>query len=1236
MRHKCFIVAGFAVLVLTLATTAAAQRPVLIGMKAQDVTPGNGSSTKASVSADGRFVAFEGGATDLIVSVSGLNIFVRDLKLGTTALVSVNRLGTGAGNRESTNPSISADGRYVAFQSAASDLVPNDTNGREDIFVRDLHAGTTAIASVNQSGVPGNANSFSPFISANGRVVIFQSAASNLSANDANQAEDIFAYDSQVGHAVLVSLNRAGAGAGNKRSMFPTVPGTSQARRGRRFISDDGRFAVFVSHASDLVDIQDSNDVTGSFNDSDVFVRDLVLGVTKLVSVNRAGNGTGDLASADPSISADGGAVAFVSVSRNLVTPDKTFGYTPDVYLRNLVAGTTTLVSVNLSGQYGNSHSDNAVISGDGRHVAFESNASDLVATDTNPGSTFGGGGNVRDIFVRDTQSGVTTLVSINHAGTDSANDLSYEATISSDGRFVAFLSGARNLVSTVTKLNNSSDVFLRDLQTGRTIMQSVTPEGGDTGDNSYVPLVSAGGRIVVFESRSNDLVAGDDNTAHDLFAAATGGVVGFSMNNYTVAETGGAAMITVSRASGAGAQSVYYTTTKGSAASGSDYAAASGTLHFADGETIRTFIVPVSDDVVDEANETVGLLLSNFDDPGAPAVLSGAVLRITDDDAPPSISVADASVVEGDDGTTSAVFTVTLSAASEQRVTVDVSATGVTATLTHLGDLQNPAAKFSIPAGSISQNLVVLVNGDRMFEDDETFLLNLSNPVNATIADGQATGTITNDDPVPSISIANVAVTEGNAGARVALFNVSLSNPTSRQVTFRYATADGTATGGVDYDPAAGSASLAPGTSNTSIAVNIHPDTANEPNETFFVNLSDPTNATISDGEGQGTIVNDDAPVVQFGAATYTAGEGAGRAVLNVVRTGDISAPTSVTIQTVDDPAPVPCATVNGKAYARCDYATTIETVTWAAGDSQPKEVAVPLIDDSRPEGAETLQLWLVSLQGGIYGVRGTATLTITDNETAHGVNPIYTTAFFVRQQYLDFLSREPEEAEPWSDVLNKCSDINSNPACDRLLVSASFFGSPEFRLKGFYVFNFYRVAFNRRPTYEEIIPDMRRVSGATAEEVYQKRAAYPVNFTGRLEFRGRYDALGDAAFVNTLLDRYGLESITAPDPANPEGGTRVVLARDALINRLGASGAQSLTRAQVLRAVVESNEVGAAEYNQAFVAMQYYGYLRRTPEEDGYQSWLRVINQDPNNVRIMVDGFMNSAEYRLRFGQP
>jgi hypothetical protein len=375
---------------------------------------------------------------------------------------------------------------------------------------------------------------------------------------------------------------------------------------------------------------------------------------------------------------------------------------------------------------------------------------------------------------------------------------------------------------------------------------------------------------------------------------------------------------------------------------------------------------------------------------------------------------------------------------------------------------------------------------------------------------------------------------------------------------------------------------------------------------------------------------------VVQFSAASYQSNEGDAQATITIVRTGNTSVESSFTFSTVDEGGLASCLETGGAASFRCDYAEVVSMLTFAPGETQ-KTITIPLIDDAHPERLETLKFRLLGEDDSTtLGTIHTASLVIADNDNAGAPNPILSTPFFVRMQYLDFLSREPEAGEPWSEVLNRCSNVNNNPACDRIHVSASFFNSPEFRLTGFYAFTHYRVAFGRRPDYDEIIPDMRNVTGTTAEETYQNRAALPVNFTERAEFKKLYDALTDTAFVNTLLDRYGLQQITTPDPADPEGGSKVVLTRADLIARLGVSGAQALTRAQVLRAVVESSEVGVAEFNRAFVAMQYYGYLRRSPEEDGYQAWLKVINQDPNNIRIMVNGFMNSTEYRLRFGQP
>ncbi|HKP71525.1 MAG TPA: DUF4214 domain-containing protein, partial [Pyrinomonadaceae bacterium] len=253
------------------------------------------------------------------------------------------------------------------------------------------------------------------------------------------------------------------------------------------------------------------------------------------------------------------------------------------------------------------------------------------------------------------------------------------------------------------------------------------------------------------------------------------------------------------------------------------------------------------------------------------------------------------------------------------------------------------------------------------------------------------------------------------------------------------------------------------------------------------------------------------------------------------------------------------------------------------------------------------------------------------TDNDLPGAANPIFNNQFFVRQQYLDFLSREPEANEPWTAVLNNCSDVNNNPACDRLTVSSSFFRSVEFQLKGLFVYRFYSLSFGRLPTYAEIIPDMRSVTGQTAEEVFQKRAQFSNDWVQRPLFQSLYGGTTSSDFVNSLMGRYNLSSITTFDPATPDGTAKVTLTRADLINRLNAA---TLTRAQVVRAIVESDEVFNAEFNRAFVAMQYFGYLRRDPDEGGFNAWLNYLNSHPSDFRTMVDGFMNSVEYKLRFG--
>jgi len=390
-------------------------------------------------------------------------------------------------------------------------------------------------------------------------------------------------------------------------------------------------------------------------------------------------------------------------------------------------------------------------------------------------------------------------------------------------------------------------------------------------------------------------------------------------------------------------------------------------------------------------------------------------------------------------------------------------------------------------------------------------------------------------------------------------------------------------------------------------------------------------TNLSANETGANFTVVPPEPNVLQFSAPTYQFGEGTGHATITVTRTGNTSGAITVNFQTVDDPASVPCATYNGTAYARCDYATTIDTLTFSAADTL-KTITIPLIDDVHVEGPETLQIRLLNPTNAQLGAQATATLTITDNGDAAALpNPVFTTPFFVRQQYLDFLSREPESGEPWSAVLNNCPNVNNNPDCDRLTVSKSFFRSPEFQLKGFFVYRFYGLSFGRLPLYTEIVADMRSVTGATEDEVYQKKGAFSNDWVQRPAFKAAFDGKTSSEFVNAMMNSYALQTITTPNPQNPDRGAKVNLTRANLLDGLNNG---TLSRAQIVRAIADSDQVFAIEYNRAYVAMQYFGYLRRDPDAGGFNAWLNYLSANPTDDRTMVRGFANSQEYQLRFG--
>ncbi|MCA1815052.1 MAG: PQQ-dependent sugar dehydrogenase [Acidobacteria bacterium] len=393
----------------------------------------------------------------------------------------------------------------------------------------------------------------------------------------------------------------------------------------------------------------------------------------------------------------------------------------------------------------------------------------------------------------------------------------------------------------------------------------------------------------------------------------------------------------------------------------------------------------------------------------------------------------------------------------------------------------------------------------------------------------------------------------------------------------------------------------------------------------------------------------------VQFASANFSATEddteNAPRATVTVTRAGDTSGSAAVAYRTVDDQRPIPCNPAardqnnnpfpQGVAFARCDYASTGGTLVFAPNETA-KTFTVPVIDDGWVEPNETVQLELFNPSGASLGAQPTATLTITDNDLSSAANPIDTTDFFVRQQYLDFLSREPDPDgfNSWRGLLNNCPNpfnidaASPSARCDRITVSANFYLSTEFQLKGFFVYRFYKLTLNRQPTYVEMVADMNAVTGSTAQEVFDKKAAFTNGWVQRQEFKNTYDAMTNAQFVNTLMDRYALPSVTTPNPASPDDNSdtnKVTLTRAALVSQLDQ---QSMTRAQVVRALADSNEVGSREFVPAFVSMQYFGYLRRDPDPSGYNDWINYLAAHPGDFRTMVIGFVDSPEYGLRFG--
>jgi Tol biopolymer transport system component len=336
---------------------------------------------------------------------------------------------------------------------------------------------------------------------------------------------------------------------------------------------------------------------------------------------------------------------------------------------------------------------------------------------------------------------------------------------------------------------------------------------------------------------------------------------------------------------------------------------------------------------------------------------------------------------------------------------------------------------------------------------------------------------------------------------------------------------------------------------------------------------------------------------------------ESLGKAQVTISRVGDTSRPATLKYQTASE-----------TASQKSDYTFVSGTLRFAANETS-KTISVPVTDDNSPEENETFK---IEYDSGLLGLGGSTTVTIIDNDSGQPTtNPADVAQFFVRQHYHDFLGRTADQGglDYWTSQINQCdneTDPQLHEKCvqnQRIGVSAAFFIELEFQDTGFFVYRLYKAALGRRPTYQEFVSDRNKVIGGARLEASKQSLAY--EFAQRPEFTQFYALDFNSDFVNRLFDTAGLTPFTNE--------------RQQALTAMNAGR----TRAQVLRDVIEMAAIKDREYKPAFVSMQYFGYLRRNPDQAGFDFWLDVLNRlpEPNNYRGMVCAFITSDEYQNRF---
>ncbi len=435
-------------------------------------------------------------------------------------------------------------------------------------------------------------------------------------------------------------------------------------------------------------------------------------------------------------------------------------------------------------------------------------------------------------------------------------------------------------------------------------------------------------------------------------------------------------------------ATSVDYTTQNDTALAGSDYITTAGTLSWPAGtESTQNIVITINNDMVYEGDEVFNVLLSNNTISSTMPSLLGTV-TILENELAPELDILNSTVVEGNSGITTAVVTVTLSAPSEAPVSVRYytsNGTATTADSDYVAIFNSPAITLTWPANdTTAKTFTVNINGDVKDEgSSEQFNVHLSNATNATIITNQATVVITDDDDPPQLFVGNASINEGNSGTVTVSVPVTMTGGSDQTVSVNYYTADNTAIAPTDYTaiPNNGGSTLtwaANDTSAKNISITINGDTLSEVSETFFINLINPTNATIGNAQGTVTITNDDAqPALVINNASVTEGNsGTSTVTVNVSITGTSAGTVSVDYFTSDNTA----------TLAGSDYITTSNTLTWNSGDTTDKTFTVTVNGDTIDEGvSESFYVNLINPTNATIATgQGQATVTIIDNDTA------------------------------------------------------------------------------------------------------------------------------------------------------------------------------------------------------------------------------------------------------------